>query len=189
MKRSFFLISIYLILTTAVVLVGSCGGGGGGGDSDNCTPISNRFVVTVNNGWNDTVYDTVTNITWIRNQMFFEPVSWSDYFGYDVTTDGFRYADALELIAAVNADNVGGYNDWSLPSIAALATFNSNLCDFPGPFLNFALDQADNYWSSNSEQVCGYGDCWYEQYTLYWGTQNVYLSLKGGRNYVWLSRY
>jgi hypothetical protein len=124
----------------------------------------------------------------MRDQQFFDPTSWSDYFGYDVTSSGFNYADALELIAAVNNANWGGYNDWGLPTATELMVFNSNICDFQGPFLNYPLDEFDAYWTGTSDQVCASGDCWYEQYVVWWGRQDGYWGLRGAKNFIWLSR-
>jgi hypothetical protein len=181
---------VFLLVPFVFLFALSCGGGGGGGGGggSNCTPIPNRFVVTENNGWNDTVYDTYTGLTWIKDQLIYDPTDWSAYLGYDVTSDGFRYADAQELITAANVAIVGGYNDWGLPSATELMAFNSNICDFPGPFVNYSLDEFDGYWTSTSDEVCGSGQCWREQYVVWWGRQDGYWGLRGAKNFVWLAR-
>ena len=122
-----------------------------------------------------TVDDNVTGLTWTRK------ADW-DGNGTVDADDKFTYADAMSYVATVNANNLGGYNDWRLPSIKELYS----LIDYRGTDPNVQSSNSVGLVPFINDNVFqfGYGDMDAGDRIIdsQWATTTLYVgSVMGGQ--------
>jgi hypothetical protein len=127
-----------------------------------------RFQLTdvANNERDDVIYDTQTGLTWNRNARL--PTL--------ITGDGWHGAGTIareqlaEFISILNANSIGGFNDWRYPTIEELKDlWDAGAANPSSDFVGMYIDE--KYWSATySAEKCSNGDCWKPIWCLYFWT-------------------
>jgi len=145
---------------------------GDDGDLEKGTPASgDRFTNTP--GTSNSVTDNGTGLIWIKSHAAIGTVG-----GYNFANT-MTWANALLAVAALNAANYDGSNQWRLPNIKELQSIVDYGRVNPSINTTYFTSQSDGYWSGTT--VAGVTDYAWSVYFSYGSVYSVY---KGSGIYV-----
>jgi hypothetical protein len=110
-------------------------------------PVTPRFVDNTNN----TIDDKATGLQWVKDHAVLGTVGGKNFAA------GMSWSNALLAVAALNAANYAGHNDWRLPNVKELMSiveYGSVSPAINGTF--FPNTVSDGYWTGTT--YAGYTD-------------------------------